>query len=189
MSHTPAWPPPENASSSTASHRFNEIFRKFANRTAAAVGSKYAFALSIMIVLVWAALGPHYRYSDTWQLVINTGTTIVTFLMVFLIQNTQNRDAKAIHLKLDELIRGVKGARTGLVDLEDLSDEDLAKLQDQFHHIRERHTRAVDNIRKQADKIEQKGGDPDAVPAVPRGLRDEADEVKQPLQSSNPPTV
>src|SRR3989454_5843764 len=94
----------------------NEPFRKFAQTTSKMVGSSWAFILAVLIILVWAVTGPLFHYSDTWQLVINTGTTIITFLMVFLIQNTQNRDAKAIHLKLDELIRGVKGARTNLVD-------------------------------------------------------------------------
>src|SRR6267142_6793711 len=105
----------------------NELFRKFAQKTSQAVGTSWAFILAVLIIVVWGATGPIFHYSDTWQLVINTGTTIITFLMVFLIQNTQNRDAKAFHLKLDELIRGVKGARTGLVNLEDLSDEDLAE--------------------------------------------------------------
>jgi low affinity Fe/Cu permease len=90
----------------------------------------------VLIIIVWALTGPVFHYSDTWQLVINTGTTIITFLMVFLIQNTQNRDAKAIHLKLDELIRGVKGARTNLVDLEKLSDEELERLKQQFERVR-----------------------------------------------------
>ncbi len=115
----------------------NELFRKFAHTVSAIVGSSWAFILAVAIVVVWAAAGPLFRFSDTWQLVINTGTTIITFLMVFLIQNTQNRDAKAIHLKLDELIKGVKGARTGLVDLENLTDAELEKLQQQFtrlHH-------------------------------------------------------
>jgi low affinity Fe/Cu permease len=88
----------------------NDIFRKFAHATAEAAGSPWAFFLSLTAVVLWAA-GPFFRSSDTWQLVINTGTTILTFLVVFLIQNTQNRDAKAIHLKLDELLRGVSGAR------------------------------------------------------------------------------
>jgi len=114
-----------------------ELFRKFAQTTSAAVGSSWAFILAVLIILVWAVTGPMFQYSDTWQLVINTGTTIITFLMVFLIQNTQNRDAKAIHLKLDELIRGVKGARTNLVDLEKLSDEELERLQKQFSRLRE----------------------------------------------------
>src|SRR6266850_1067236 len=114
----------------------NELFRRFAQATSAMVGSPWAFILAVLIVLVWATTGPLFNYSDTWQLVINTGTTIITFLMVFLIQNTQNRDAKAIHLKLDELIRAVKDARTDLVDLETLSDEELEQLQEQFKRIR-----------------------------------------------------
>ena len=114
----------------------NELFRRFAQTTSQAAGSSWAFIVAAFIILVWAATGPLFNYSDTWQLVINTGTTIITFLMVFLIQNTQNRDAKAIHLKLDELLRGVEGARTHLVDLEALSDEDLDRLQEQFKRIR-----------------------------------------------------
>src|SRR3982074_983434 len=102
----------------------NELFRKFALATSAMVGSSWAFILAVLIIIVWALTGPVFHYSDTWQLVINTGTTIITFLMVFLIQNTQNRDAKAIHLKLDELIRAVEGARTHLVALEELSHEE-----------------------------------------------------------------
>ena len=113
-----------------------ELFRKFAQTTSQAVGSSWAFILAVLIIVVWAATGPVFHYSDTWQLVINTGTTIITFLMVFLIQNTQNRDAKAIHLKLDELLRAVAGARTQLVDLEALSDEELEHLQQQFKRIR-----------------------------------------------------
>src|SRR5437879_177829 len=108
----------------------NELFRKFAHKTSQAVGTSWAFILAVLVIVVWAVTGPIFHYSDTWQLVINTGTTIITFLMVFLIQNTQNRDAKAIHLKLDELLKGVKGARTQLVDLEELSDEDLEALQE-----------------------------------------------------------
>src|ERR1700704_2885956 len=109
-----------------------ELFRKFAQTTSQAVGSSWSFILAALIIVIWAVTGPLFHYSDTWQLVINTGTTIITFLMVFLIQNTQNRDAKAIHLKLDELLRGVKGARTNLVDLEDLPDEELERLKQEF---------------------------------------------------------
>jgi low affinity Fe/Cu permease len=112
------------------------LFRKFAQTTSQAVGSSWSFILAVAIIIVWAITGPMFHYSDTWQLVINTGTTIITFLMVFLIQNTQNRDAMAIHLKLDELIRGVKGARTHLVELEDLSDDELERLQEQFKRLR-----------------------------------------------------
>src|SRR5689334_2820587 len=93
---------------------------------------------AVTVIVVWAVTGPLFGFSDTWQLVINTGTTIVTFLMVFLIQNTQNRDAKAIHLKLDELLRAMEGARTGLVDLENLPDAELARLQKQFERVHER---------------------------------------------------
>lgn len=115
----------------------NEIFRKFAHNTSQVVGSSWTFLVAVLIILVWATTGPIFHYSDTWQLVINTGTTIITFLMVFLIQNTQNRDAKAIHLKLDELLRGVVGARTGLVDLEDLSDAELEALQKEFERLKD----------------------------------------------------
>ena len=117
---------------------YNETFRKIAACAASVVGSKWAFAVAVIVVLAWAATGPIFNFSDTWQLVINTGTTIVTFLMVFLIQNTQNRDAKAIHLKLDELIRGVKGARNNLVNLEQLTDAEMDELHKQFEHLRER---------------------------------------------------
>ena len=112
-----------------------ELFRKFAQITSAVVGSSWAFIFAVLIIMVWAITGPMFHYSDTWQLVINTGTTIITFLMVFLIQNTQNRDAKAIHLKLDELIKGVKGARTSMVNLEQLSDKDLERLQKEFERL------------------------------------------------------
>ena len=109
-----------------------ELFRKFSNASAQVVGSSWAFLAAAFVVLVWAAIGPLAGFSSTWQLIINTGTTIVTFLMVFLIQNTQNRDSKAIHLKLDELLRGVQGARTSMVDLEDLPDDELKRLQGEF---------------------------------------------------------
>ena len=101
----------------------HEKFRKFARYSSEILGSAEAFLVACIAIVVWAAVGPRYNFSDTWQLVINTATTIITFLMVFIIQNTQNRDARAIQLKLDELIRAVKGARTGLVRLEELTDE------------------------------------------------------------------
>ena len=113
-----------------------DAFHNFAKHCAAIVGSPWAFVLALVIVMAWVATGPQFVYSDTWQLVINTGTTIVTFLMVFLIQNTQNRDAKAVHLKLDELIHGVQGARNSLIDLENLSDRELEGLQQQFERLR-----------------------------------------------------
>lgn len=113
-----------------------DAFHNFAKKLAGDVGSPWAFMLSLAIVITWFITGPLFNFSDTWQLIINTGTTIVTFLMVFLIQNTQNRDAKAIHLKLDELIRCVKGARNALIDLEEMSEEDLDRLQQQFVKLR-----------------------------------------------------
>jgi low affinity Fe/Cu permease len=116
----------------------SELFRRFARKISEVLGRAEVFLGAVLAIVIWAALGPIYHYSDTWQLVINTATTIVTFLMVFLIQNTQNRDAKAIQLKLDELIRGVQGARTGLVRLEDLSDEDLKELECSFQRLRSR---------------------------------------------------
>ena len=115
---------------------FHERFTAFARRVADLAGSPWASSIAILLILIWAITGPIFGFSNTWQLVINTGTTIVTFLMVFLIQNTQNRDAKAIHLKLDELIHKVKGARNSLIDLEDCTDEELDKLQAQFEHMR-----------------------------------------------------
>ena len=114
----------------------NELFRRFAQHTSTAVGSPAAFIAATAVVVVWALTGPIFGFTDTWQLVINTGTTIVTFLMVFLIQNTQNRDARAVHLKLDELIRAVGPARTRMVDLEDLSDAELDKLRREFRELR-----------------------------------------------------
>jgi low affinity Fe/Cu permease len=116
----------------------SDAFRVFARNSSVALGSAWAFAGAVLVILVWIFTGPVFHFSDTWQLVINTATTIVTFLMVFLIQNTQNRDAKVAHLKLDELIRALKGARNELVDLENLSDEELKKLEKQFKSMRKR---------------------------------------------------
>jgi low affinity Fe/Cu permease len=124
----PGAPPP------TCSH-LQAAFRACAQWLSLAVGRPAAFLAALASIILWAALGPMFHFSDTWQLVINTTTTIITFLMVFLIQNTQNRDTKAIHLKLDELLRGVAGARTSLVNLEHLSDEELERLQKQFERL------------------------------------------------------
>ena len=117
----------------------NEFFHKIATKVSAATGSPQGFFISLLIIAVWATTGPIFHFSDTWQLIINTGTTIVTFLMVFLIQNTQNRDARAIHLKLDELLKGVKGARTGLVNAEELSDDELEKLHGEFEKLHQKY--------------------------------------------------
>jgi low affinity Fe/Cu permease len=120
------------------SMKFAESFNHFAKHTARAAGHPATFVIAVAIIVIWAASGPFFHYSDSWQLVINTGTTIVTFLMVFLIQNTQNRDAVAMHLKLDELIRAVKGARNQLIDIEDLTEEELEQLHARFAAMVER---------------------------------------------------
>src|SRR4030095_12294685 len=113
----------------------SDAYRVFARRSAAMLGSAWAFGGAVLVILVWILTGPTFHFSDTWPLIINTATTVITFLMVFLIQNTQNRDAKAVHLKLDEMIRALKGARNKLVDLEDLSDEELKKLEEEFQRL------------------------------------------------------
>src|ERR1041384_4697455 len=116
----------------------SDAFRDLAHRSSTLLGSAWAFCVAVLVIIVWLVTGPAFHFSDTWQLIINTATTVITFLMVFLIQNTQNRDAKAMHLKLDELIRALKGARNQLVDLEELSDEDLKRLEEQFRRLRAR---------------------------------------------------
>jgi low affinity Fe/Cu permease len=121
----------------------NKIFRKFSEVAANALGSSWMFIANVFLILVWLVAGPFFHYSDTWQLIVNTATTVFTYLAVFLIQNTQNRDATAIHLKLDELIKGVGGARTHLVNLQDLSDEELKALQEEFTRLRKTHTAAT----------------------------------------------
>jgi low affinity Fe/Cu permease len=121
----------------TRARGLNLWFSRFASGTAELVGHPYMFLLAVVILIVWAATGPFLHFSDTWQLIINTGTTIVTFLVVFLIQNTQNRDAKALHLKLDELIRSHHPASDDLIDIQKLSDEELDRLEKRYQRIRE----------------------------------------------------
>ncbi len=118
---------------------------RFATAVTQWTGSSVGFIAAVLIIVVWAVTGPIFHWSDTWQLVINTSTTIVTFLMVFLIQNTQNRDAKAVHLKLDELIRAVSGARNNMVDLEELSEEELKKLEEDFKRLARKTARAKES--------------------------------------------
>jgi low affinity Fe/Cu permease len=126
--------------------RIRDAFGVFARKTSNILGSAWAFVIALVIIVVWAITGPTFHYSDTWQLIINTGTTIVTFLMVFLIQNTQNRDAKAVHLKLDELIRAVGPARNKLVDLEKLSDDELKSLETEFEKLRKKAQGAKEEV-------------------------------------------
>ena len=138
--------------------RVTDAFHTFARRSSIILGRAWAFAAAILIIIVWALTGPTFHFSDTWQLIINTGTTIVTFLMVFLIQNTQNRDAKAVHLKLDEIIRALEGARNRLVDLEALSDEELKKFEEEFARIRKRAEQAgqaADRLEQETDRLAQ----------------------------------
>ena len=123
-------------------------FHRLAVVVARASGTAAAFLAALIVIAIWAALGPAYRFSNTWQLIINTGTTIVTFLMVFLIQNTQNRDAQVTQLKLDELIRAIGGARNTLVAMEHLSDAELARLEAEFEELRAK--AAVHRVRRGA---------------------------------------
>lgn len=122
-----------------------DMFRRMAERTAHAVGSAWTFALALLTIIVWGVTGPYFAYSDTWQLFINTGTTIVTFLMVFLIQNTQNREARIVGLKLDELLRGVEGARTALVQLDGMTDDELEAVHREFTRLRVKYAPLVDD--------------------------------------------
>ena len=123
----------------------NEFFRRYAERTAHAVGTYWAFLLAVLTIAVWLITGPYFGYSDTWQLIINTGTTVVTFLMVFLIQNTQNRESRIVNLKLDELLRGVEGARTGLVQLDWMSDDELEHIHAEFHRLRDKYAPLIED--------------------------------------------
>jgi low affinity Fe/Cu permease len=123
-------------------------FAEVAKQTSNLAGSSLAFAAACVVVVVWAISGPIFAFSDTWQLVINTGTTIVTFLMVFLLQSTQNRDARALHLKLDELLRSAGAARNRLIDLENCTDEEMAQIERQFHAIRTREERRKTNDKR-----------------------------------------
>ena len=118
-------------------------FRSVAEKAGEAAGSYWAFLIALGIIIVWGATGPVFGYSDTWQLIINTGTTVVTFLMVFLVQNSQNREARITRLKLDELLRGVAGARTGLVTLDHMSDAELDEVEGEFERLHEKYAHLV----------------------------------------------
>ena len=124
-------------SSADKKNGLGEFFTSFASKSAQVVGSYWSFLVAVLVVIVWGVTGPMFHYSDTWQLVINTGTTIITFLMVFLIQNTQNRDAKAMHLKLNELISAVKTAHNEMIDIENLSDKQLEEIAEFYRQKKE----------------------------------------------------
>jgi low affinity Fe/Cu permease len=114
-----------------------EYFQTFANQCSHVAGSKWTFLSAVLLILGWGLTGPLFHYSDAWQLVVNTSTTIVTFLMVFLIQNAQNRDSHALHLKLDEIIRSLRGANNKMIDIEKLSDQELAELAAEYQKVRD----------------------------------------------------
>jgi low affinity Fe/Cu permease len=118
-------------------------FGRFANKTATAAGNPHVFVVACIVIVIWAVLGPVFHYGDTWQLVINTATTIVTFLMVFLIQNTQNRDSRAMQIKLDEIIRALSGAHNALLDLEELSEDDLQAIRERYLELAQKARAAV----------------------------------------------
>jgi low affinity Fe/Cu permease len=132
----------------------NKLFRRFAERISVTTGTPWAFAVAVAVLLVWALSGPLFGFSEHWQLMINSFTTIVTFLMVFIIQNTQNRDFKALHLKLDELIRATKGAHRGMINVQDLTDEQLHRLEAAFHRLRKRTGTGDDFVNEIARSLE-----------------------------------
>jgi low affinity Fe/Cu permease len=143
--------------------KLNRLFSTFARWTAHHAGQAYTFILATAVVVVWLVSGPLFGFSDTWQLVINTGTTIVTFLMVFLIQNTQNRDTEAIQLKLDELIRANAHARNRLLDLEDLGEDELERVKAGFKELAEHRPEAANELRKALREIGGTKGRPGGV--------------------------
>src|SRR5437016_1719101 len=130
-------------------------FSRFASRAAQLVGQAYMFLLAVAVIIAWALIGPVFHFSDTWQLIINTGTTIITFLVVFLIQNTQNRDAKAIHLKLDELIRSHVPAHNDMIDIENLSDEELEVLKARYAALCDEQQIRLENKEKRTAKKQE----------------------------------
>jgi low affinity Fe/Cu permease len=133
----------------------NELFRKLARKSSDGLGSPWVFVINVLLILLWLAAGPFANFSDTWQLVVNTATTVFTYLAVFLIQNTQNRDAKAVHIKLDELISSIEGARNRLVKLEDLSDEELERLHNQFHRLHQQAANEGNSVRAIKDDLDK----------------------------------
>jgi len=141
----------------------SRLFAKISNRVAHWAGHYVAFVLAVSIIIVWAVTGPLFGFSDTWQLVINTGTTIVTFLMVFLIQNTQNRDALAVHLKLDELLRAIGEADNALMEVEDETDEELEELKAKYLALVDEHTALKVNFEQLTAQAAQQNGRAEAA--------------------------
>jgi low affinity Fe/Cu permease len=147
-------------------------FTRIAEATARTTGKPITFAAAVAVIVIWAAVGPLFGFSDTWQLVVNTGTTIVTFLMVFLIQNTQNRDSQAVQVKLDELIRSHRGAHNTLLDLEEMEVEDLDKLRDEYEAL-------AKEAREKADKAGQAHHKKKKLRQEAKELKEEANEIKE----------
>ena len=136
--------------------RIQDAFHNFAKRTSGVLGTPWSFVTALVIILVWGVTGPIFRFSDTWQLIINTGTTIVTFLMVFLLQNTQNRDAKSTQIKLDEIIRAMSGARNDLLGLDRLSEDELTHLEDEFQELSDQASSVRDSKQKEKTSAKKK---------------------------------
>ncbi|MBA3961423.1 MAG: low affinity iron permease family protein [Chthoniobacterales bacterium] len=136
--------------------RVDDAFHTFAKRASGTLGTPWSFVIALCIILIWGVTGPIFHFSDTWQLIINTGTTIVTFLMVFLLQNTQNRDAKNTAIKLDEIIRAMSGARNDLLDLDRLSEQELTRLNDEFQKLSDEASDARDAKIKAKSSVRKK---------------------------------
>ena len=149
----------------------NNFFTRVARVTANGVAHPLAFVGALIVVLVWGVWGPVTHYSETWQLVINTGTTILTFLMIFLLQNTQNRDSRAMHLKLDELLRAVRGARTEMVDLENVTEEELSRYCEEFKNLHLRYARVLAKRGRKLELIVDNTALPPVAPASVRPRR------------------
>lgn len=141
----------QNAAGQNKTSRISDWFGRFATSTSRIAGKPVAFVIAVAIIGIWALVGPAFGFSDTWQLIINTSTTIVTFLMVFLIQNTQNRDGEAIQIKLDELIRSIKGAHNSLLDIEKMTVEDLDKLRGEYEELAKKARHELKNRQADAD--------------------------------------
>jgi len=143
------------------------FFSRFARWTARKMGNPVSFSLALLLIFLWALTGPIFGFSDTWQLVINTATTIVTFLMVFLIQNTQNRDSEAMQLKLDELVRATEGAHNALLDLEELTEEELIKIKDRYEELAQKAREALKSGKIDTDRPDVETGPEEKNPVKP----------------------
>lgn len=148
-----------------------EAFGRFARACANALGSPAAFVANLFLILLWLVSGPLFGYSDTWQLLVNTITTVFTYLAVFIIQNTQNRDAKAMHLKLDELISSIEGARNRFVDVEQLTDEELEAFRLQFHRLQQRATEHAEDASRAFNGEPDEIAEPTVLPSVVQPMK------------------